>query len=208
MSKEIKFSEVLKKLEDNRFYHCSEDDDKSIWNRVSFDSRKTIDSPTLLEKVKEEEIDFLINLSLIDKKNLNATIIKGDNYEHNTDLPFIDFSKKWKDNSFDVNTGNLVGFIKQGPYIANISSRFGDEFLMYLIADADGFQEMEDFGSLSKNESELDNQWMLIYLWNIKLRKAYRLGVPKIYQSFKERLAVPRGTLDVIDYAINYKRGK
>ena len=46
----------------------------------------------------------------------------------------------------------------------------------YIIADADGFLEMEDYGGEEKG----DYEWLLVYLWLIKLKRAYRLGLPSI----------------------------
>ena len=51
-----------------------------------------------------------------------------------------------------LDTGNLIGFVKRGDYALKISSRFGDRFLQYIIADADGFLELKDVGG--KNDAD------------------------------------------------------
>jgi hypothetical protein len=96
-------------------------------------------------------------------------------YEHNTDDGFITINGTDSRN-FTLNTGNLIGFVKRGEYSLKVGSRFGDAFLRYIIADADGFLEMENIGGENNTEGY---EWLLAYLWNIKLKKAYRLGIPK-----------------------------
>ena len=107
--------------------------------------------------------------------------------------------------NFTLNTGNLIGFVKRGEYSLKVGSRFGNAFLRYIIADADGFLEMENIGGENHTEGY---EWLLAYLWNIKLKKAYRLGIPKTYITKKERNSRIRGTIDTIDYFRNNTSGK
>ena len=104
-------------------------------------------------------------------------LFNDSEYEHNTDDTLLRVSGVNVAN-FTLTTGNLIGFIKQGDYSLKISSRFGDNFLRFIIADADGFLELENLGGQINGEGY---EWLLAYLWNIKFKRAYRLGLPKTY---------------------------
>ena len=140
------------------------------------------------------------------KNNIaNPPILFNDeNYEHNTDGGFIGVIGTDTRN-FTLNTGNLVGFVKRGNYSLKISSRFGDSFLCYMIANTDGFLEKENIGSKSYGDGY---EWLLAYLWNIKLKKAYRQGLPKAYITQNDRISRIRGTIDAVDYFRNNTSGK
>jgi 5-methylcytosine-specific restriction enzyme subunit McrC len=125
-------------------------------------------------------------------------------YEHNTDDAFIDL-RGFDPLNFTLRTGNLIGCVKSGDYTLRVSSRFGDEFLKYIIADADGFVELPDNGGTYQNRGF---EWLLCYLWQIKLKKALRLGLPKTYETKRETLSVVRGRLDVVDFFINHERAR
>ena len=123
--------------------------------------------------------------------------LNNDGYEHNTNDPFFTlFGSKER---FTVHTGNLVGFAKNASGSLTVGSRFGDSFLKYIIADADGFLEIEDIGG---NISSDEYNWLLAYLWNIKLLRAYRLGIPKAYATQTERTRRVRGTIDPVDFSL------
>ena len=107
--------------------------------------------------------------------------------------------------NFTLNTGNLIGFVKQGDFSLKINSRFGDAFLQYIIADADGFLEIENAGGESHSDGY---KWLLAYLWNIKFKRAYRLGLPKAYVTRNNRKSRVRGTIDAVDYFQNKTSGK
>lgn len=157
-----------------------------IWNflnRVSCDVEK---------KLKDNIADALV-------------LFNDKDYEHNTDSSFISVTGTDAKN-FTLKTGNLIGFVKDGVYSLKISSRFGDDFLRYIISDADGFLELEDGGG--ETSSQDGYEWLLAYLWNIKFKRAYRLGLPKTYITKKERTSKVRGTIDTIDYFRNKTSGK
>jgi 5-methylcytosine-specific restriction enzyme subunit McrC len=140
------------------------------------------------------------------KDNIADALIlfNDEDYEHNTDGGFIDVTGTDARN-LTLNTGNLIGFVKRGDYSLKISSRFGNAFLQYIIADADGFLELENFGG----ESHADGyEWLLAYLWNIKFKRAYRLGLPKTYVTKNDRISRIRGTIDATDYFRNTTSGK
>lgn len=142
---------------------------------------------------------------LQDKKFIKKHVILFDNndYEHNTSDSLFQVNGTSFSN-WTLQTGNLVGFIKgeSGDYSLKVSSRFGNNFLKALIADAEGFLEVEDFGGI---DGQSDMDWLLKYFWKIKLKRAFRLGIPKAYTTVNEPLTSMRGNLDLIDYAI---RGK
>lgn len=127
-----------------------------------------------------------------------------DYYEFNQDSFFINVMGGDARN-FTLNTGNLVGVVSRDEYTLKISSRFGDEFLKYIISDADGFLEIKDFSATEKKDSYA---WLLAYLWNIKLKRAYRLGIPKVYSSKSDRISTVRGSIDPLDYFKNHSSGK
>ncbi|HCH1046001.1 TPA: restriction endonuclease [Vibrio parahaemolyticus] len=153
---------------------------------------------------------FLNSVSRDVEKTLNDNIsdalilFNDEDYEHNTDGGFIGVSGTDARN-FNLDTGNLIGFVKRGDYSLKISSRFGDAFLQYIIADADGFLELENIGG----ESHADGyEWLLAYLWNIKFKRAYRLGLPKTYITRNDRISRVRGTINATDYFQNKSSGK
>jgi 5-methylcytosine-specific restriction enzyme subunit McrC len=153
---------------------------------------------------------FLNSVSRDVEKTLNDNIANAlilfndEDYEHNTDGGFIAVTGTDARN-FTLNTGNLIGFVKRGDYSLKISSRFGDAFLQYIIADADGFLELENIGGESHTEGY---EWLLAYLWNIKFKRAYRLGLPKTYITKNDRISRVRGTIDAVDYFLNTTSGK
>jgi hypothetical protein len=125
------------------------------------------------------------------------------NYEHNTDDAFITVGGPDPLN-FNLTTGNLIGCVKSEGYTLRVSSRFGEEFLKYIIADADGFVELPDQGGMERG----DYEWLLVYLWLVKLKKAFRLGLPKAYETRTESLTQVRGRLDPVDYVLNQQRAR
>lgn len=145
-----------------------------------------------------------VNNSLMELSADALVLFNDSEYEHNTDDNLLRVSGVNVAN-FTLTTGNLIGFIKQGDYSLKISSRFGDNFLRFIIADADGFLELENFGGQNIGEGY---EWLLAYLWNIKFKKAYRLGLPKMYITKNEKLGQVRGKIDVVDYFNNKMLGK
>ena len=131
-------------------------------------------------------------------------LFNDEDYEHNTDDGFINLTGTDARN-FILNTGNLIGFVKRDDYALKISSRFGDSFLRYIIADADGFLEIENIGGEDHGDGY---DWLLAYLWNVKFKRAFRLGLPKKYIAKIDRLSKVRGTIDPIDFFQNKASGK
>ena len=162
--------------------HKSWNDELKIWHFLNSISRD------VANRIKNEKEIILFN---------------NQDYEHNTEDLFINISGTDARN-FNLSTGNLIGYVKQGDYALKVGSRFGDSFLRYIIADADGFLELKDVGGESASDGY---DWLLAYLWNIKLKKAFRLGLPKTYVSRRERTSRVRGTIDVVDYFQNKETG-
>jgi len=141
---------------------------------------------------------------LLEQNRKNALILfNSQDYEHNSSDNFIDIHGVDCMN-FTLTTSNVIGFINKGDYSLKISSRFGDEFLKFIISDAEGFVEIENYGGSNANEGY---KWLLIYLWKIKMKKAYRLGLPKSYISKVENLNKVRGAIDVVDFFTNKHSG-
>lgn len=125
-------------------------------------------------------------------------------YSHNTS-DFLVLLQGFPPGDFTLTTGNVIGWLKEGDYELRISSRFGDDFLRFIVADTDGFVELADSGGISHNSSGYE--WLLVHVWRTKLKKAMRLGLPKSYESRTESLVQVRGRLDPVDYSINNRRG-
>lgn len=131
-------------------------------------------------------------------------LFNNEDYEHNASNRLIDVAGADARN-FILTTGNLIGYVKLGDYSLKVGSRFGDCFLQYIIADADGFLEVDNLGG----EGLVDGyRWLLAFLWNIKFKRAYRLGLPKTYATKTDRTSRVRGTIDAVDYFRNVTSGK
>lgn len=144
------------------------------------------------------DISQKINKNLQDEKFIvaNVHLFGGKEYDHNTRDNFIDVIG-WNPENFAVQTGNLIGFVKTQDISIEISSRFGNKFLLKLISYSDGFLEMPDYGSVSTNGF---SEWIAVFLWKSALKKAFRLGLPKQYVNKSEDLIKIRGNIDINDY--------
>lgn len=145
-----------------------------------------------------------VNQCLAEASGDTLVLFNDKHYEHNTEDPFFIIAGSYHFN-FRLTTTNLIGFIKEGGYSLKISSRFGDQFLRYIIADADGFLELKGLGGDKSTEGF---EWLLIYLWKIKILKAYRLGLPKTYTTRTDRLNRVKGHLDMNAYLQGSYDGK
>jgi 5-methylcytosine-specific restriction enzyme subunit McrC len=152
----------------------------------------------LLKRASQE-----INMALRSRLGSKVFLFPDRDYEHNTADDFIQLQGSGPLN-FTLATGNLIGCVKHGDYTLRISSRFGDEFLKYIIADTDGFVELPEHGGEDKGSYD----WLLVYLWLIKLKQAFRLGLPKTYESRTENTPQVRGRLDSVDYFLNHERAQ
>ena len=145
-----------------------------------------------------------INQQLANRAENPLLLFNDQEYEHNSGDLFLQ-THGISDASFTLTTGNIIGHVKKGKHELKISSRFGDPFLREIIADTDGFLDVKKSGGEDNNNGY---EWLLVYLWNIKLRKAYRLGLPKAYRSHRDVLTKVKGCIDPLDYYLNRKQGK
>ncbi len=132
-----------------------------------------------------------------------VVLLDASGYEHNTEDPFL--AVVGSENRYTLTTGNLVGELCSPSLKVQVSSRFGNNFLRYLLMDADGFLPIEGGGV---SESDVGVDWMLVFAWFAKLRGAVSFGLPKAYESEVERLPFVRGRLNVVDFAINKSTGR
>ncbi|MBA3899657.1 MAG: restriction endonuclease [Bacteroidetes bacterium] len=137
----------------------------------------------------------------VKNKNSNLIVLRETEYIHNSDDNLFELSG-FNCNDFKLSTGNLIGFIRKADYSIKICSRFGDKFLKHIISDADGFLELENSGG---NSASMEGyEWLLLYLWKIKLKKSHRLGLPKMYITKKDKTNAVRGKIDERGYYGNY----
>jgi 5-methylcytosine-specific restriction endonuclease McrBC regulatory subunit McrC len=197
-------------LKDNGVYSFVKEGDnyimKSLWNDsipIGVKSKGICSPYNWFDYLRQQS--SIVNSSLRQGlKEQNLVLLNDGEYEHNTSDDFIHF-QGYSAQNFTIETGNVIGFIGNGEYGINISSRFGDNFLKYIIASADGFLELEDLGGISNRNSF---EWLVLYLWKIKLKKAIRLGIPKAYVTKTEDLTKVRGNIDAINYFQNGHTGK
>tara|TARA_B100000780_G_scaffold266576_1_gene222911 strand:+ start:3399 stop:4892 length:1494 start_codon:yes stop_codon:yes gene_type:complete len=193
-------------LVDNQSYSCND----GLLNNIRFHEPVSLNTKSKgqrkISENDEDEIWKFLNKvakevnSQLNQNASDAIILFNDHeYEHNTEDKFINITGIDARN-FELQTGNLIGFVKKGDYSLKISSRFGDNFLKYIISDADGFLEIKNAGGEDNSKSSDGYEWLLAYLWNIKLKKAYRLGLPKAYITKTERIPRARGNIDTVDY--------
>lgn len=134
----------------------------------------------------------------------NIILFNNKEYEHNQDAFYIKIrGESWDD--FKLETGNLIGYLKKENFEINISSRFGNKFVKYIIADVDGFLNIEDFGGREIDDSM---NWLLEYVWCTKLKRAYRLGLPKTYVKETYINTKVKGKIDVNYFLINKEIGR
>jgi 5-methylcytosine-specific restriction enzyme subunit McrC len=139
---------------------------------------------------KENEIKYFKRLYDYLKK-INFDVIEfGEEFEYSYENVF-DYD--YNNGQFRVITNNIGGTISFENKQINITSRFGNNFLKYMIASSEGFLEFEKLGGIEKNNLAL---WILIYYWKLKLKKAFFLGLYKIYTKKKEQLGKIKGNIN------------
>lgn len=189
-------------LRDNQIYHL--DVSKSVWRNRFGKEIASDEEPSALAYDRDFWTNNIATLSFA-RQSVAARLVESDEYEHNVDASFVAVSScaKW----LKLETGNLVGKLvlpkskcsKTQKRVVEVGSRFGDDFLRFIISDAHGFMSIREFGSQTKDESGWE--WLLGYLWATKLKSALgRLGVPKAYVSRTERTPRPRGSIDPVDW--------
>lgn len=185
-------------LEDNREWKIPLKTDSGA------DSRVILANASARQVGTTATIDFLGEVAdkadswRVHADSVTLCLMNGERYEHNTEDPLLRVERN--EQSCVLKTGNLIGFVRKGRCCLKISSRFGDHFLRYILADADGFLAVKDWGGETYAVEE-SQDWLLPYVWNLRFRRAYhRLGLPKRYVQKCERLSGVRGRLDPLDY--------
>ncbi len=193
-------------LKDNQEYDLSPHNE---WGTCLL-SRRDNSSPIKLPRKEWKEIWGWLSLekNLQEELEKNALMLIGneDAYEHTTKTFYQ--TKLGTNASFVVTTGNLVGCVwsQSGKDSIEIGSRFGNQFLQYIISDAEGFLPIPQMGGNSYSDSGF--HWLMAYIWSCKLRHAYRLGKPKRYREENEKLNYVRGEISPVDYQMNASTGK
>lgn len=207
----MNFRDFLKtRIKDNGSYHFKNVSNyRYIYTHNGTEIGEKIDVDTYYSWRGDNEAHYalheisvqLANL-LCDKKFIaeNLFLINSQEYEHNTNDSLIEYVPS-KLNSIDqakINTGNLVGYVTKkynnNHYSINVTSRFGDSFLKHLIASTDGFIEIPNSGDTEKSGMA---EWLLVFLWKVKLKHAYRLGLPKEYSAKREKTVSFRGNMEI-----------
>ena len=153
------------------------------------------------ENSKREVYDFVKKIeskyALIDVKDLVNNVELGDEYEANTKQKLFVVTGEDFD-STEIYTFNIVGSIFYKKKTFNINSRFGNDFLQYMIASSEGFLELEEAGGVSKDISIAE--WLIIYYFKVKLKSAFTLGMYKTYSKLSNDLNKIRGQIDINHY--------
>ncbi len=150
------------------------------------------------DRKKEEIFKFVVKLRGVLQNKQPLIIAFGEEFEENFEEVF-----SYEGTDFDtlkICTNNIVGTIVYDGVVFNIGSRFGEQFLQYMIASSEGFLEYEDFGQ--KDKALGLAEWLLIYYWKVLLKKAFRLGLYKSYSEIEDDLSALRGR---VDFAHIYK---
>lgn len=160
-----------------------------------------------LNEIADSLKEFLKEVKNLEIDREKPIIFDSQKYEHNSsDQRILDYYQF--DSHIFIKTSNLVGFLGNENNSIFIGSRFGDAFLLYLVSRSSGYLPLEDLGGYSSfNNSEKMQVFMALY-WKIRLTIASRLGFPKVYIKKTERTSRLKGSLDVLDYSLNYPSPK
>jgi len=184
-------------IQDNNLYNC---ENKTLTKKYD---RKCSSINLEFKKIQYSEVEIWNFLTFIANnitaENLNkikVTLFNQKDYKHNSDNNFINLLGTSSTN-FSLQTGNVIGFIQKDKHILNITSRFGDKFLQYIVADSDGFLEIEKLGAFAHQNNY---HWLIACLFKQKLQQAYSIGLPKQYTKFTQRTLKVKGNIDNIDF--------
>jgi hypothetical protein len=138
------------------------------------------------------------------KHHAQTILFNESEYEHNDDSLFFDMLG-YDEQTYGIQTGNLVGIVADGNVCVSISSRLGNAFLQTMLAETHGFTVTEIEAGF---DAKGDMHWALAYLWMQQLKHAFRLGLPKTYVQRIEKLTSVKGRIDPLDYHLNSKTGR
>jgi 5-methylcytosine-specific restriction enzyme subunit McrC len=122
----------------------------------------------------------------------------GEDFDFSRDQTFIHVTGEGFHESVSIVTGNIIGTVlgQVDAYFLRlcVTSRFGDLFLHHMIASSEGFVELENFGTPPASG---DADWLLWFLWKVRLKSAFIAGLPKLYSARADSLPLVRGNLDL-----------
>jgi 5-methylcytosine-specific restriction enzyme subunit McrC len=157
-------------------------------------SNKSLRDATDFLKLVENKI----SRALRDDENLVVQF--GEEFGASRDQVLIEVRGESLTDTLTIDTGNIIGRVRVRRYPLlelRVSSRFGDAFLQHMVASAEGYLELEEMGAVpAAGESD----WLLVFLWKIRLKQAFAAGLPKLYAANAERLGMVRGNLDLNAY--------
>jgi McrBC 5-methylcytosine restriction system component len=156
------------------------------------DSITHLDRATRFVRKVEERVNQAI-------KNGKDLILRfGEEFEFSRDQKFLRTSGEGFGQSFSIETGNIIGTVRDrvdgNTFRFCITSRFGAHFLHRMIASSEGFLELEDLRSAADSG---DAEWLLWFLWKIRVKSAFAAGIPKLYANRAGFLPIVRGNLDL-----------
>lgn len=148
---------------------------------------------------KDAIVDFLKEvrsvLGKIDLNDYNISYLIGDGeFDLNRENTILNISGD-SFSEMKLTTSNIVGSFNFNNHQININSRFGNQFLAYMIANTSGFIELDNFGSVSDNNGL--GEWILLLYWKNRLKRAFAQGIYKTYQKKRENLSTVRGAIDI-----------
>ena len=181
-------ADFFKNLTDNSVYQVKDEVNLNKWNNFL-----TISNRSKNDTKKKKIFQNIGKIYEILKESKPLIITFGEEFESNYEEVF-----NYEGYNFDtlkIYTNNIIGTILYNGIRIDIGSRFGNQFLKYMIASSEGFLEFEDLGSFDDEEKGIA-EWLLIYYWKIKLKSAFRLGLYKTYKEKKEELSSIKGKID------------
>ena len=188
-------------LKDNQEYRLVQQDSGEIFLHSDYDAQIGLLPKKWSTRAKWLPYEEMLQMAF--SKNELLLVSGEEDYEHTADF-FIQTG--WKNGcALNLFTSNLIGCARFDNLEVEVGSRFGNKFLKYIIADADGFLAVPELGS--EADSPTGYYWLLAFLWSSRLRHAYRLGLPKKYLSECERLNFIRGEIDPVDFNIGGATG-
>jgi 5-methylcytosine-specific restriction enzyme subunit McrC len=192
---------LTKRLKDNTLLETGASNPQAHEKLV--DSSKRLGAATKFLKFVEERVgSALREESRAFREGESLLLVQfGDEFGFSRDQSFLHLEGEGLSTYLTINTGNIVGQVRaridEYDFQLRVTGRFGDKFLVHMIASAEGYLELEDLGSVPEGG---DADWLLIYLWKIRLKRAFASGVPKLYIGKTERLPLVRGNIHLPAY--------
>lgn len=161
-------------------------------NRLD-DNACLLDRATRFIRLVEERVDEAIKGS-----DTSLMLRFGEEFEFSRDQEFLRISGEGFRQGLCIRTGNIIGTVRGRidgeTHLLRVTSRFGPNLLHRMIAESEGFLELE---RLSTPTETGDADWLLWFLWKVRLKSTFALGLPKLYINKVDILPAVRGNLDV-----------